>query len=154
MRFKDAITLIKYFEGLGDGDQATPGLQPYLCPARVWTIGYGATYGLDFERITQNTPAIDEFEAGQLLKRDMARSTRAVNRLVVVPIEDNQRGALVSFAFNLGAGALSSSTLLRRVNAYEWDDVPHQFSRWVMAGGQVLAGLIRRRRAEAELWGR
>ena len=153
MKFKDSLTLIKYFEGLGDGDHSTPGLQPYICPAGVWTIGYGATYGPDGHRVVKDTPTIDEFEAGELLKRDMGHSLRAVDRLVVVPINENQRGSLVSFTFNLGAGALSSSTLIRRINSYQWDDVPRQFSRWIMAGGQVLSGLIKRRRAETELWG-
>jgi lysozyme len=72
--------------------------------------------------------------------------------LVHVPIGELQRGALASFAFNLGAGALQASTLLRRVNALEWDDVPFQFSRWVHAGGRRLSGLVRRRAAEAELF--
>ena len=121
--------------------------------AGVWTIGYGATYGPDGHRVVKDTPTIDEFEAGELLKRDMGHSLRAVDRLVVVPINENQRGSLVSFTFNLGAGALSSSTLIRRINSYQWDDVPRQFSRWIMAGGQVLSGLIKRRRAETELWG-
>lgn len=149
---EEALALIRRFEGLGDGDRAAPGLQPYLCPAGVWTLGYGATYGPDGRRVTRATPAIDEAVAAALLARDLAQFERAVARLVRVDLGPRQFGALVSFAFNLGAGALQSSTLLRRVNAREWDDVPRQFARWVHCNGRRLAGLVRRRAAEAELW--
>ena len=138
------IELIKFYEGRS--------LRAYLCPAGVWTIGYGATYGPDGRRVTRDTAPIDEAGATQLLERDLTRFARAVDRLVVVPISGEGRGALTSFAFNLGAGALSSSTLLRRVNALEWDDVPRQLGRWTLAGGRRLAGLIRRRAAEADLF--
>lgn len=150
----DALALIRRFEGLGDGDRAAPGLQPYLCPAGVWTIGYGATRGFEGQRVTRDTPALDEAQAMALLQRDVVRFAAAVDRMVRVPIHEFQRGALTSFAFNLGAGALQCSTLLRRVNALEWDDVPRQFLRWVHAGGRRLPGLVRRRAAEAALWQR
>jgi lysozyme len=150
----EALELIRRFEGLGDGDRAVPGLQPYLCPAGVWTIGYGATCSLDGQRVTRDTPALDEAQAAALLQRDVVRFAAAVDRLVRVPIHELQRGALTSFAFNLGAGALQCSTLLRRVNALEWDDVPSQFLRWVHADGRRLPGLVRRRAAEASLWQR
>ena len=139
-----ALDLIKYFEGFR--------CSAYLCPAGVWTIGYGATYGLDGERVTADHPEISEVEAERLLRRDVMRFARSVDRLVKVQIDADQRGALISFAFNLGAGALQSSTLLRRVNGMEWGDVPAQFNRWVYAGGRTLPGLVRRRQAEAGLW--
>jgi lysozyme len=87
-----------------------------------------------------------------LLVRDAERFERSVVRLVTVTIDEYQRGALASFAFNLGAGSLQSSTLLKRINGDEWEDVPTQFNRWVFAGGRKLPGLIRRRAAEAGLW--
>lgn len=149
----EALELIRRFEGLGDGDRAAPGLQPYLCPAGVWTIGYGATRDPGGQRVTRDTPALDVAQATALLERDVVRFATAVDRLVRVPIHERQRGALTSFAFNLGAGALQCSTLLRRVNALEWDDVPRQFMRWVHAGGRRLPGLVRRRAAEAAMWG-
>jgi lysozyme len=93
-----------------------------------------------------------EPQADELLARDTLRFVIAVDRLVKVPVGADQRGALTSFAFNLGAGALQSSTLLKRINSLEWEDVPRQFGRWVSAGGRRLPGLVRRRRAEAELW--
>jgi len=140
----DALTLIKKFEGLE--------LHPYQDSVGVWTIGYGATYGLDRARVTADHPVLSNEQAEALLVRDVDRFECAVTRLVTVPIDDNQSGALTSFAFNLGAGALQSSTLLKRINGDEWDDVPSQFQRWVFAGGRKLPGLIRRRAAEASLW--
>ena len=102
--------------------------------------------------MTADHPKISEEDAERLLRRDVRRFAAAVDRLVTVPIDADHRGALISFAFNLGAGALQSSTLLRRVNGMEWDDVPAQFARWVHGGGRILPGLVRRRRAEADLW--
>ncbi|MBK20206.1 MAG: muraminidase [Rhodospirillaceae bacterium] len=142
---KKALLLIKHFEGLE--------LVPYQDSVGIWTIGYGATYGLDRKRVTKDHPVLSEEQADSLLLRDIDRFEHAVNRLVTVPIGNDQRGALISFAFNLGAGALQSATLLRRINNFEWEDVPNQFGRWVYAGGRKLPGLIRRRAAEAELWG-
>jgi len=139
-----ALNLIKRFEGLE--------LHPYQDSVGVWTIGYGATYGLDRARVTAEHPVLSNEQAEALLIRDVERFERAVTRLVTVPIDDNQSGALTSFAFNLGSGALQSSTLLKRINGDEWDDVPSQFQRWVFAGGRRLPGLIRRRVAEASLW--
>lgn len=70
-------------------------------------------------------------------------------RLIQVPLNDNQFDALVSFTFNLGAGALQRSTLRRRVNREEHEVVPAEFRRWVWAGGRKLKGLVWRREAEA-----
>jgi len=149
----EAIDMIKHFEGLGDGDRSCPGLQPYICPAGVWTIGYGSTYDLEGQRINGKTAPISEKSAEELLMRDIYKFSSSVDRLVSVRIDEYQRGALTSFAFNLGAGALQASTLLRRINGLDWDDVPRQFNRWILGGGIILNGLIRRRRAEADLWG-
>lgn len=84
----------------------------------------------------------------------MGTAERAVLRLISVPLTDGQFDALVSFTFNLGAGALQRSTLRRKVNREEHEDVPAEFLRWVWAGGRKLNGLIRRRRAEATLYQR
>jgi lysozyme len=139
-----ALDLIKRFEGRR--------LTPYRDAVGIWTIGYGATYGLDRKRVRADHPPLTDQQAEELLMRDTRRFAAAVDRLVKVPVGAYHRGALTSFAFNLGAGALQSSTLLKRINSMEWDDVPRQFGRWVNAGGRRLAGLVRRRRAEAELW--
>jgi len=141
-----ADALIQSFEGLA--------LSPYRDAVGVPTIGFGATWGLDGRRVTLAHRPITEEEAHRLYERDVQRVARAVNRLITVPISPAQHGALTSFCYNLGAGALRASTLRRRINAMDWEDVPWQFSRWVHAGGRRLPGLVRRRAAEAALWSR
>ena len=136
------LDLIKSFEGLRleayDDNGARPG--------GVWTIGYGHTKGVQpGDRITHD-------DAERLLREDLAVAIRAVERKVSVPLSDNQFAALVSWTFNLGEGALQRSTLLRRLNAGRYDDVPDQIRRWVYQGRTRLRGLERRRAAEAELW--
>jgi lysozyme len=136
---KAGLDLIKEFEGLK--------LRAYLCPAKVWTIGYGSTG----PHVTAGK-VITNAEAEDLLKEDLARFERAVTGFVTVPLTQNQYDALVSFAFNVGISALERSTLLRRVNAKRFDDVPAEFLKWNRAGGRPLAGLTRRRAAEAALF--
>lgn len=137
---QDGIDLIKEFEGLR--------LTPYLCPSRIWTIGYGHTRTVyDGMRVTQE-------EAELLLQEDLRLFERAVARLVSVPLSDNQFSALVCFAFNVGVGNLESSTLLRLLNRGWYEQVPAQLMRWDRANGEVMGGLARRRAAEARLWNR
>ena len=95
---------------------------------------------------------IDETEAEALLRRDVETAERAVLGLIRVPLEDGRFDALVSFAFNLGAGALRRSTLRCKVNREEHAAVPAEVRRWVWAGGRRLKGLIRRRKVEAGLY--
>jgi lysozyme len=132
------ITLIKTYEGLH--------LTPYLCPAKIWTIGYGHT------RTVRAGMKITAPEAEQLLDDDVRLVERAVQRLVTVPLNDNQFAALVSFAFNIGIGHLEQSTLLRLLNRGWYEQVPAQLMRWNRAAGETLGGLSRRRAAEAQLW--
>jgi lysozyme len=141
----EGLALIKRFEGLS----ATP----YLCPAGWWTIGFGAVCGPDGQPVTATTPHITEDEAETLLRRDVALAERAVLRLIEVPLADGQFDALVSFTFNLGAGALQRSTLRRKVNREEHPEVPEEFRKWIWGGGKRLAGLVRRREEEAQLYG-
>ena len=138
------LALIKRFEGFS----ATP----YLCPAGWWTIGWGAIRGPNGQPVTAATPPVTEEEAETLLRRDVAVAERAVLRLVTIPLSDGRFDALTSFAFNLGGGALQRSTLRRKVNREEHDDVPDEFRKWVWGGGRKLPGLIRRREAEAVLY--
>lgn len=133
------VDLIKEFEGFRS--------EAYLCPADVWTIGYGHTKGV------QPGDVVTAEEAEDLLREDLAWAEKAVWAAVEVPLTDDQFAALVSFTFNLGEGALRSSTLLRRLNAGEHEAVPSELMRWNKAGGKVLAGLTRRREAEGALWG-
>ncbi len=135
---KAGLDLIKQFEGLY--------LNAYRCPAGVPTIGYGHTAGVAMgQTITQQ-------QADEYLRRDVRQFERAVSRLVRVPLTQGQFDALVSFAFNLGEGALAQSTLLRLLNDGDHAGAAAQFDRWNKAGGRVLPGLVRRRAAERALF--
>jgi lysozyme len=132
------LDLVKSFEGLF--------LQAYRDSVGVPTIGWGHTVGV------QMGQTIDQAQAEAFLQADMADSCGAVERLVTVPLSDDQFSALVSFTFNCGTGALAGSTLLRLLNGGDYLSVPGQLMRWNHAGGQVLAGLTRRRLAEGALF--
>lgn len=136
--------LCKRFEGLY--------LRPYLCPAGVPTIGYGATFYENGRRVMMTDPPITKARAEQLLRWHITRQfLPAVMSLCPGATTPQQVAALTDFAFNLGTGNLRSSTLRRKVNAGLWDEVPAQLMRWNKAGGRVLRGLVRRRQAEVDL---
>jgi lysozyme len=132
------LNIIKEYEGLR--------LESYLCPAKKWTIGYGHT------KTTQPGMVITEDQADNLLMQDAIDAEDAVNKFVKVPISENQFSALVSFVFNVGAGNFKASTLLRKLNEKDFAGAADQFERWIYAKGQVLNGLIRRRKAEQKLF--
>lgn len=134
-----SLEKLKQWEGLR--------LAAYQDSGGVWTIGYGHT-GQDVYRGKTITAA----EAESLLVADVARFERAVDGAVKVPLSDNQFGALVSLAFNIGEGAFARSTLVKKLNAGDYDAVPAQLARWVYAGGKRVQGLVNRRAAEAGLW--
>lgn len=136
---ENGINLIKRFEGCR--------LKAYRCPAGVLTIGYGHT-GSD----VSNGMVISQEKAENMLKMDLTVHCNNVSKLVKVPITQNQFDALVSFEFNVGYGALSTSTLLRLLNQGKYLDASKQFERWVYAGGKPLEGLKKRRIAEKELF--
>ncbi len=127
-------------------------LTPYLCPAGVPTIGFGATYYQDGTRVTLADPAITRDQALSLLVW-MVRTRYLPAVLRLCPGIDNpaRLAALTDFTFNLGQGNFKASTLLKRVNAGRWDDVPYELRKWDRAGGRVLRGLTLRREAEAGL---
>lgn len=135
---EDGVAMIKDFEGLH--------LTPYLCPANVWTIGYGHT------RTVRANMHITSAQADQLLEDDLRIAERAVARLVRVPLTGNQFSALVSFVFNVGTTNFERSTLLKLLNRGWYEQVPAQLARWNRASGEILGGLARRRAAEAKLW--
>lgn len=122
-------------------------LKAYADTGGVFTVGYGAT-GTDIHPGTVWTQAQCELR----LEEDVTRFERAVNDLVTVPINDNQRAALISFAFNLGAHALAGSTLLKKLNAGDKMGAAAEFVRWDRAGGVEVPGLLRRRHNEADLF--
>tara|TARA_R100000995_G_C3472684_1_gene119164 strand:+ start:760 stop:1197 length:438 start_codon:yes stop_codon:yes gene_type:complete len=136
----EGLDLIKLYEGYSSS--------PYLCPAQHWTIGYGAIWGMDDTRVKEDHPDINEDQADYLLRRDVKKSEMAVLRHIRVPLEDGQFNALCSFVFNLGSGALQSSTLRRKINRGDYIGAANEFPRWVFAGGRKLKGLIRRREHE------
>lgn len=137
------LNLIKAHEGLR--------LNAYLCPANVWTIGYGHTSAAGEPTVVRGMK-ITRDEAERILRKDLFRFETAVTRAVKVPLSQNQFDALVSFAFNVGAGAFAKSTLVRRLNEGRYDEVPRQLMRWTRGGGRELPGLVNRRRDEAALW--
>lgn len=121
---------------------------PYICPARVKTIGYGHVI-----EAGENFPAaISEKEAQMILQRDVGAAEHAVLRLIAVPLTNGQFDALVSFTFNLGSGALQRSILRRKVNRGEHEEVPQELMKWVWAAGRKLPGLIRRRAEESFIY--
>jgi lysozyme len=139
-----AAALARRFEGLY--------LSPYLCPAGVPTIGYGATYYEDGASVTLRDPAITRYRADYLLLW-MVRTVYipAVLKLCLSVDTPQRMAALIDFTFNLGAGNLKASTLRKRVNAGQWDQVPGELRKWNRGGGRVLRGLVIRREAEAGL---
>lgn len=139
------IDLIKQFEGFSS--------KPYLCPAQVWTIGYGSTRYEDGRYVTAKDPHIDEAKAIAIMKVTLKEYENAVNRYVKVKINQNQFDALVSFAYNLGNKALLNSTLLKRINEGNFLAANNEFRKWVFANGIKLQGLVRRREAERILFG-
>lgn len=118
----------------------------YMCPAGYPTIGYG--HLITETNKEQFLDGVDEDEALDLLRQDVAVAERAVLRLIRAPLTQGQFDALVSFTFNLGSGALQRSTLRRKVNREEHADVPAELGKWVWAGGRKLKGLVKRRISE------
>ena len=138
--YSDArLALTRQFEGLN--------LNSYQDQVGVWTIGYGHTGPTIHGGIT-----ITQDQADQLLQSDVASSVACVNRAVTTAINQNQFDALVDFVFNLGCGALLSSTLLRDINAGNFATAAQQFLLWDHARGIVIQGLLRRRQAESDLF--
>jgi GH24 family phage-related lysozyme (muramidase) len=141
---KPAVEMIKEFEGIY--------LNAYLDPVGIPTIGWGTIRYPNGAKV-QMGDQITQAQAEEYLRHEMMGFVASVKSLVKVPISNNAFCALVSFCYNLGAGALGGSTLLRRLNSGQpIASVASEFDKWVNAGGKVLAGLVRRRKAEKELF--
>jgi lysozyme len=132
------LSLIKDFEGCV--------LSAYDDGVGVLTIGYGHTQGVTWGQ------TITQAQAEELLTEDLTYFENSVTNLVKVPLTDNQFAALVSFTFNVGVGAFTESTLLRLLNQSQYQAAAAQFLRWVNGGGKEMAGLVRRRKAEQDLF--
>lgn len=132
------IELIKHFEGFES--------KAYLDIVGVLTIGYGTTKGVSKGMV------ITESQGEDFLKRDLAYFEDKVKKLVKVDLTQNQFDALIAWTYNLGEGNLASSTMLQKINSSKFSEVPAQMMRWNKAGGKEVAGLTRRRWAEAQLF--
>lgn len=118
----------------------------YRCPAGVWTVGYGHTRGVYEGR------RVNEEEAEELLREDLVPCEHFVEKLGVTRTQ-GQFDALVDFVFNLGTERLEDSTLLKKIReGAPTAEIKDEFGRWVYGGGEVLPGLVRRRKWEAERW--
>ncbi|ELW9524370.1 lysozyme [Enterobacter hormaechei] len=140
---ENGIALIKQFEGCK--------LTAYQDSVGVWTIGYGWTQPVDGKPIRAGM-TIKQETAERLLKAGLVSYESDVSRLVKVGVTQGQFDALVSFTYNLGARSLSTSTLLRKLNAGDYAGAADELLRWNKAGGKVLNGLTRRREAERALF--
>ena len=141
----NGLLLIQEHEGFSD--------IPYLCPAGVPTIGYGATFYPNGVTVTLNDPKISKSKATEFLKLMVQRYESGVRRYVNTNLKQNQFDALVSFAYNLGLGSLQRSTLLKLINKNSKDKkIFNEFLRWNRANGKILNGLKRRRLEEAKLY--
>lgn len=142
---KKGYDLIKSFEGLS--------LKPYKCQANISTIGYGSTYYENNVKVQMNDAPITKQRAEDLLKLNADRFAVKVSNIVHKPITQNQFNALVSFAYNVGSGALASSTLLKLVNVNPNDAmIAKEFLKWNKAGGKPIQGLTNRRIKESALY--
>ena len=137
--------LICEFEGLR--------LKPYLCSAKVPTIGYGNTYYPNGKRVTLLDEPITKEYAFEIFKVIADKFGKRVLSMVKKPLTQNQFNALVSFAYNVGTGAFSTSTLLKKVNANPNDlTIRNEFARWTRANGKIVNGLVNRRKKESDVY--
>lgn len=137
------LDLIKEFEGFRS--------EAYLCPSNIATIGYGSTFYPDGRKVKLGDRITRE-EGEKLLMTTVQTFADAVNKTVKVSITSNQFSALVSLCFNIGVGAFQKSTLVKVLNQGNYGEAANQFLRWNRGGGQILAGLTRRRTRERELF--
>jgi lysozyme len=142
-----AVNMAKGFEGFRAG--------PYPDPAsggEPWTIGYGSTRDAQGNPVTPTTAPVTEAQATALAERDMALSFQAVAAVIKAPMTVNETAAVMDFIYNVGAGNFKNSTLLRLINLGQYEAAAKEFEKWDMAAGRVMAGLLRRRVAEEQLF--
>lgn len=134
------LAILKEFEGLR--------LKEYIDAGGYLSIGYGHLLqnGERFE------DGITKEKAEELLQQDVQDAEFVVDGMITVPLNQNQFDALVSFAYNIGGDQFAKSTLVRLLNDGEYNEVPHQLSRWNKSNGKVIKALVRRRRKEGELF--
>jgi lysozyme len=131
----NAIELAMFFEGFY--------AKPYICPAGYWTIGYG-------HLCDKEHPEISKWKAEEYLAEDLQDALVGTLKMCpILVVNEDWLGAITDFTFNLGVGKLQRSTLRRKINSEQWDEVPNQLRRWVFGGGKKLRGLVLRREAES-----
>lgn len=141
----NGIELIKQFEGLS--------LKPYLDKVNIPTIGFGSTYYEDGTKVKLKDKPITEERATQLLEFIANKTfSENINKVVKVPLNQNQFDALVSFAYNIGNKNFNWSTLLKKLNQSDYEGASLEFGRWNQASGKILSGLVLRRQKEKELF--
>ena len=141
---KEAIDIIKHFEGYSSA--------VYADPIGIPTIGYGSIWDKEGKRLTMDHRPITEPEAEYLLVRELRHVEKAITILITVPLNSNQFSAIGSLTFNIGSSRLKSSTLRSKINRGDYDGASAEFPKWRRAGGRILKGLVRRRIAERELF--
>jgi len=148
----EALALIEEFEGCLR--KVGPDLYaPYRDPVGIATIGIGSIWRKDGSRVQMSDPPINKAMCYELMNHELnLKCIPAVSRLITVPLHPLSFGALVSFTYNCGDGALKASTLRKVINARQWNAVPGEFAKWRTAAGRVLPGLVRRRTAESKMF--
>lgn len=136
---KSGLDITKQFEGCS--------LSAYQDIAGIWTIGYGHVAD-----VTQGQ-TITQDEADALLIQDMQKAVDCVNNSVIAELTQPEFDALVDFVFNVGCNGFRNSTMLRMLNRGDYSEAAGQFRHWEYAGGKIVAGLLRRRQAEAQEFG-
>lgn len=158
-----AIQIIKHYEQLHDGDLKAIGLQPKLCPADVWTVGYGRAIidpstgkqlkGIENKnRAYELYPSLSIEQAEQFLKEDYTIRKLQVKDLLQRIADEHELGAMVSLAYNIGMGNFRTSSVLRFFNKGNKTMAAESFKLWVKAAGKVLPGLQFRRQSELHLF--
>lgn len=140
---EQGLSLIKEFEGCR--------LEAYQDSVGIWTIGFGWTHEVNQKIICSGMKITMEM-ANNLLIDGLEKYEQGVESRVKITINQNQFDALVDFSYNLGVGALANSTLLKKLNAGDYQAAADEFVKWNKAGGKVLSGLTRRRQAERMLF--
>ena len=138
------LDLIKQFEGCK--------LTAYQDIVGVWTIGYGTTAMADVGIVPAKGMTITQDRAEDLLRLGVDKFAATVDALITAKVNANQFGACVSLAYNIGPNAYAKSTVLRELNAGNYDKAAAAFQMWNKAGGVVSKGLVRRREAERQLF--
>ena len=143
MSLEGINTLLKPFEGCK--------LTAYKDPRGIWTIGYGHTSAAGSPVVVEGM-AITQKQAEDILRRDLVQFETAVHEMMHQPLNQHQFDVLVDFCYNAGASNLRSSTLMKKVNAAQFNAIPAELVKWTKAGSKELPGLVRRRHAEANWW--